>query len=109
MAITTYVYCHDKKKMVEKGTEVGKYEASGAPMIIPPMKPFVSPITGETIRDRAHLARHNKANGVTNSQDYSTEWMERKAAERERIANGDTPQDRAERIEIIKQAMNGSR
>ncbi len=109
MPVTTYVFCPVKKKMVRKGTEQRIDQTTGAPMIIPPLKPFISPITGEEITCREQLRRHNRDHGVTHSQDYSPEWMERKAAERERAACGDTPQDRAERIEIIKQAMNRSR
>jgi len=105
MAITTYVFCHKKKKMVEKGTEVGKYEASGAPMIIPPIKPFISPITGEEITCRAQLARHNKAHGVTNSQDYSAEYLEKRARERHEQATGQDAQSTQERRRLLKQAI----
>ena len=105
----TLVYCPVKKKMVEKGTQQKIDQTTGAPMIIPPLEPFISPITGEEITSREQLRRHNRDHGVTNAQDYSAEWMERKTAERERKARGDTPQDRAERIELLKQAVYGSR
>ena len=106
MSKTTYVYCQVAKKMVEKGSEQQLDPVTKAPMIIPPLKPFISPITGEEITCREQLRRHNRDHGVTNSADYSPEWMERKAKERIARANGDTPQARQERIEAIKHAIN---
>ena len=93
--------------MVEKGLEQQIDPVTRGPMIIPPLQPFISPITGEEITCREQLRRHNRAHGVTNSADYSPEWMERKAKERHAQATGDTPQARAERIEALKHALYG--
>ena len=101
----TMVYCPVEKKMVVKGTEQRIDQTTGAPMVIPPLKPFVSPITGEEITSREQLRRHNRAHGVTDSRDYSQEYYERKAEENHRKSIGDTPADRADRIETIKRAM----
>ena len=103
----TYVFDPTKGKMVEKGTETAVV-VNGSPLIIPPLKPFVSPITGEEITSREQLRRHNRDHGVTNIQDYSDEWFEKRQEENYRKSIGDTPADRAERIEIIKQALNRS-
>lgn len=105
--IRTMVFCPVKKKMVDKGTEQ-RVDANGAPMIIPPLKPFISPITGEEITCREQLRRHNKTHGVTNAADYSPEWYARKQKENYRKSIGDTPADRADRIETIKRALNRS-
>ena len=105
MAIETYVFCQVTGKMVKKGTEQRIDPATRAPMIIPPLKPFISPITGEEITCREQLRRHNREHGVTQSADYSPEWMERKAKESHDAATGNTPEARRERIEAIKHAI----
>ena len=103
--IRTMVYCPVKKKMVDKGTEQ-RLAADGSPMIIPPLKPFISPITGEEITCREQLRRHNRAHGVTDSRDYSQDYYDRKNEENYRKSVGDTPEDRRDRIETIQRAMH---
>lgn len=102
----TYVFCKVTQKMVEKGLEQNPDTGPKSAMIIPPLKPFISPITGEEITCRAQLQRHNRAHGVTNSADYSQEFLDKKRDEREDRILGDTRQDKAERIEAIKQAIH---
>ncbi len=58
MSRTTYVYCKRAKKMVLKGTEHVEHTASRGPMVIGPLQPFTSPITGEEITSREQLKRH---------------------------------------------------
>jgi|TARA_R110000851_G_scaffold188171_2_gene338159 hypothetical protein len=53
-----------------------------APMVMKPLKDFVSPITREVISSRSQLAQHNKKHGVTNSADYSGGYIENRAKER---------------------------
>jgi hypothetical protein len=76
--------------------------------VMPDIKPFVSPITGELISSRPHLKAHNKQHGVTNTADYSREFTEKKRNEREARQLGATSRDRADRIEAIKSAMRRS-
>ena len=76
-----------------------------SPNIIPDLTPFQSPIDGQIITTRSMLKRHNKAHGVTNSADYSKEFMAKKQHEREMRLQGATKDDTAERIEAIKQAI----
>lgn len=101
------VFCPTRKKMVDKGTEINPNDdRPRGPMVIGPLEPFVSPVTGETISSREQLRRHNRAHGVTNSQDYSPEFLARRAKERHREATGDTPQAAAERRALIMRAMH---
>ena len=74
--------------------------------VISDIEPFQSPVTGEMITTRSQLKQHNKEHGVTNSQDYSAEYFERKTAERERAINGRTEQDRIDRINILRERLN---
>ncbi len=109
MARTTYVFCPKKRKMVLKGTEHVEHTASRGPMVIGPLQPFQSPITGEEITSREQLKRHNRAHGVTNAQDYSPQWFESKARERQAVLNGTTPEARRERVAAIQAAMQKHR
>lgn len=101
--IRTLVYCPLRKKMVEKGTEAVP-DVKGV-MIIPPMEPIKSPITGEMITSREQLARHHRAHGTTDARDYSAEFLQKRAAERELRANGAHPEDRANRISHLRRAI----
>jgi hypothetical protein len=106
---TTYVFCKTKKKMVLKGTENNHQDdAPRGHIVIGAMESFVSPITGEEITSRPQLAAHNKQHGVTNSADYSREWYEKKAIQRQRELNGDTKRQRKERIADLQEAMRRS-
>ena len=102
--IRTMVFCPVKKKMVDKGTEQ-RVDAKGAPMIIGPLEPFKSPITGEEITSREQLRRHNREHGVTDSRDYSPQFMEQRQKEREQKSIGNTAADRADRINLLRQAV----
>ena len=110
MARTTYVYCKKAKKMVLKGTEHDEHnDRPGGPMVIGPLEPFISPVTGEEITSRAQLARHNRANGITNSQDYSPEWYQRKEQERRNVLSGNTEAAKRERVEALHAAIHKHR
>jgi hypothetical protein len=39
------------------------------------IEPFISPIDKTMISDRKHLAEHNKKHNVTNSADFSPEYL----------------------------------
>jgi len=66
---------------------------------------FVSPIDGSVISDRSHLREHNKKHGVTDSRDYSPEFMAKRSAARESELKGTTRQAKAERVELIKEKL----
>jgi hypothetical protein len=90
-------------KLIPK-EEAHLYDHKGV-MILPDIEPFVSPITGETIRGRSHLRQHMKEHGVTNIGDYSPEYFQKKQIERSREMLGMTQEARRERIELLKQAL----
>jgi hypothetical protein len=99
----TFVFDPEKKKMVPKEEYVAQNQRHH--MVIPPLEEFQSPITGEIIRNREQLRAHNRQHGVTNIADYSNEWYQKKAVERKRIATGQTPEAKAERIAALKKAI----
>lgn len=93
-------------KLVPK--EEADYVASQTKLeIMGDIEPFVSPITGEVIKGRNHLRRHMKEHGVTHASDYSKEWYDKKAKERQAQFAGQTRRDRMERIELLKRAIDG--
>lgn len=92
-------------KLIPKDEYHGNNSRADVPNIMPDIEPFKSPITGELIRGRGHLRRHMKEHGVTNSADYSPQWYERKAKERQQKLAGQDSESRAHRIELIKHAL----
>ena len=67
-------------KMVPRGSFTP--ERVNAPMIMPALKEFQSPIDQSMISCRSQLEKHNKRHGVTNVADYGDGYIERKAHER---------------------------
>lgn len=57
------------------------------------LQPFVSHVDGSEISDRRQLREHNRRHGVTNSADYSPEYMAKKAKERHDRMTGNTKED----------------
>ena len=66
---------------------------------------FVSPITQEVISDRAQLRRHNAEHGVTDSRDYSKEYVHSRRMKREAEMLGQTHQAKVERRTEINEAL----
>jgi hypothetical protein len=66
---------------------------------------FVSPIDRTLIDDRGKLRRHNKKHGVTNSADYSPAHFDKKQLAMKNEREGNTPQAKQERVELIKRSM----
>jgi len=67
--------------------------------------PFISPITKEVISDRRQLREHMKEHGVTNSADYSKDFMRKRSTERTNEMVGKTEAARAERRELINREL----
>lgn len=86
----------------------GGYTSSdvNAPMIMKPLDPFISPVTKELITDRSQLRRHNKKHGITNSADYSPEFIQKRSNARDDEMTGNTKQAKAERVELIHQVLD---
>ena len=66
---------------------------------------FVSPIDRTLLDDRGKLMRHNKKHGVTNSADYSPAHFDKKQKAMKNEREGNTPQAKQERVELIKRSM----
>ena len=92
-------------KLIPKDEYYGNNVRAQTAHIQPDIEPFKSPITGEVIRGRGHLRQHMKEHGVTNIGDYSNEYFQKKHIERSRTITGQTKEARAERIALLKQAM----
>ena len=70
------------------------------------IEPFVSPVDGTLIDDRAKLREHNKRHGVTNVQDYGSDWFTRKQKERDDYVSGKSPKAKQERLETIQRTLH---
>lgn len=80
-------------------------QAINAPTVLSALKEFVSPIDQTVISDRGQLRRHNKQHGVTNIADYGDKWFERKGRQMHQARQGATKEDKADRIDTIRQTM----
>jgi len=98
----TYVQDKVTGKFVLKGTET--YQ-SNAPMIMGDIEPFISPITKRPVTSRSQLRRHNQIHGVTDSRDYSQEFIQKRNRERENNLMGNTQEAKRERIAIIDKEL----
>lgn len=63
---------------------------------------FKSNVDGSIISDRKQLKDHNRRNGVTNSSDYSQNYMDNK---RNSMAAAEERTNKTQRIEALKQTM----
>ena len=87
------------KELFKRQGQTADYYVQGA------LEPFISPVTKELITSREQLRLHNKEHGITNSADYSDEYMAKKIKQREDRLNGNTHQAKTERIELIKRVL----
>ena len=78
MSRKTYVYDPVSGEMVEK--QYFRPENS-APMIMPDIPDFVSPVDGTLVHGRRSLREHNKEHNVTNVADFKSTW-DKAASER---------------------------
>ena len=70
-------------------------------------EPFVSPVDGSVISDRAQLRRHNEKNNVVQTSEFGTEHWDIKRKERERFYNGEhTSAETWKRKAEIYEAIN---
>ena len=66
---------------------------------------FESPIDKSIISDRGKLRKHMKEHGVTNSADYSHEFMMKRSLDRNAEMTGSTKEAQAERRELLNQEL----
>lgn len=69
------------------------------------IEPFVSPIDGRAISSRSVLRQHHIEHGVTDSRDYSHQYMLDRSTRRTQAALGQTAQAKKERITLIRQEL----
>ena len=74
-------------------------------MLAPKFDAFISPIDQTRISCPGGLREHNKKHGVTNVRDYGENYFERRGKEKYAEQQGATKEQRAERKELINQAM----
>ena len=67
-----------------------------------PTEPFKSHVDGSIISDRKQLKEHNQRNGVTNSADYSSDFMNQR---RNSLGAAQDRTAKKERIEALQQTM----
>jgi hypothetical protein len=72
------------------------------------IEPFVSPLDGSVISDRKQYREHCKKHGVVPASEFSPEFYERKAKEREKHYTGDlgTRAEQWERKAAINEIIN---
>jgi hypothetical protein len=99
----SYVQDPETGKLVPKQEYVPK--GPDAPYIQGCMEEFVSPIDRTVIADRAQLRAHNKRHGVTNSADYSANYLQKRVAKREADRLGTTKQAKKERLNLINETL----
>ena len=73
--------------------------------IMPDIEPFKSIIDGSIIGSRSTMRAHFKEHDVTPLADFSPEYRQKKQAERLQRLYGQTKQDKQERIELLKHAV----
>ena len=70
------------------------------------IEPFVSPIDGSTISSRSILRQHHADHGVTDSRDFSHEYMLDRSNRRAEAALGQTAEAKQERINLIRRELD---
>jgi hypothetical protein len=80
-----------------------------AAYVLPDIEPFVSSVDGKPIMGRRQLREHNKVNDVVQYAEFSPEYIEKKVKERHLRLHGQTREDKQDRIENLKRAMEQHR
>ena len=105
MTRRTWVQDPDTGKLVPKHEYRRRAEDTSA-AVQGDIEPFVSPITGQTITSRSVLRRHNREHGVTDSRDYSSEFLLDRTNKRAAAALGQTPEAKQDRINLIRKELD---
>lgn len=100
----SWVQCPETGKLIPK-EEFERPEVD-APAVMGDIESFVSPITKEVISDRGQLRRHMKKHGVTNSADYSPEFLAKRRNKSQAEALGTSHQAKRERVSVLREAFD---
>jgi hypothetical protein len=98
----SWIQCTVTGKLIPRDEYVRPSRKSSA-MVMGDIKPFVSTVTGEVISTRPQLEQHNKDNNVTNTADFSKEYVAGKANARLRDQAAEGKRDR---IDAIQRAIH---
>jgi len=91
-----------QKRAIVTNAEIKKAASSKSAYIMKPIEPFKSHVDGSIISDRRQLKEHNQRNGVTNSADYSANFMNQR---RNSLGAAQDRTAKKERIEALQQTM----
>lgn len=100
-----WVWSEKEDRLVKADSPAGIRVLGAKLHIVKEIDPFVSPIDGTVIHSRAQRDRHMKQHGVTHASDYSNAYYEKAAKARAARLQGSTPEDKAERINLIKREI----
>ena len=98
----SYVQDPETGKLVPRET-YGSNARPDAPMINKPFEGFISPIDKKPVESRRQLSEHNKRHGVTDSRDYSANYLDRTTQQREAKSTRELKQSR---ISDIKRSID---
>lgn len=98
----SYVQDPETGKLVPRET-YGSNARPDAPMINKPFEGFISPIDRKPVESRRQLAEHNKRHGVTDSRDYSANYLDRTTQQREAKSTRDM---KTSRISDLKRSLD---
>lgn len=76
------------------------------PQIIKSIEPFKSPVDGSIISDHAQLREHNRRHGVTDSRDYSADFVHKRRLDREARLTGSSKDDIIDRKRALARAID---
>lgn len=96
-------------KLIPKEEYYGTNLRGEAAYILPDIEPFVSSVDGKPVMGRRQLREHNKMHDVVQYAEFSPEYIEKKVKERHLRLQGLTREDKQDRIEQLKRAMEQNR
>ena len=87
--------------------------APKAHAVLPDIEPFVSPVDGKPVTSRSKLREHQRQYDVRQHGEYGenngAEFFARKTAERYQRMHGNTKEQRLERINDVRRALDTRR
>jgi hypothetical protein len=102
-------YIQIEGKLIPKEEYFGNNLRGTASYILPDIEPFVSTVDGKPVMGRRQLREHNKVHDVVQYAEFSPEYIEKKVKERHLRLTGQTREDKQDRIENLKRAMEQHR
>lgn len=104
MTRRSWVQDPETGKLIPK--EEWREPVSEGAAILGDIEPFISPVTGQAITSRSGLRAHNNRHGVTDSRDYSHEFLLGRSRGRISEMTGQSSKDKQDRINSIRQELD---